>query len=103
MWYIGFQNFATIFQDSRFWESFRIPLFLLLVQVPLMIFIATLIAFSYERLQKKRWRFLSLCLLPSLHDTWDCHWYYLVLYFLRWHVSFLTSNPDLWVIPELKF
>lgn len=53
MWYIGFQNFATIFQDSRFWESFRIPLFLLLVQVPLMIFIATLIAFSYERLQKK--------------------------------------------------
>ncbi len=53
MWYIGLQNFATIFQDSRFWESFRIPLFLLLVQVPLMIFIATLIAFSYERLQKK--------------------------------------------------
>jgi len=53
MWYVGFQNFATIFQDSRFWESFRIPVFLLLVQVPLMIFIATLIAFSYERLQKK--------------------------------------------------
>lgn len=52
MWYIGFQNFATILQDSKFWESFRIPLFLLLVQVPLMIFIATLIAFSYERLEK---------------------------------------------------
>ena len=52
MWYIGFQNFATILQDSRFWEAFRIPLFLLLIQVPLMIFIATLIAFCYERLEK---------------------------------------------------
>src|SRR5690554_400944 len=61
MWYIGFQNFATIFQDPRFWESFRIPLFLLTVQVPLMLFFALIIAFFYEKMEKhggKLYRFI---------------------------------------------
>ncbi|MGB4638271.1 MAG: sugar ABC transporter permease, partial [Limnochordia bacterium] len=31
-----------------FWQSFKIPLFLLLVQVPVMLFLATMIAFLYE-------------------------------------------------------
>lgn len=52
MWYVGLQNFATILRDTRFWESFRIPLFLLTVQVPLMILLATLIAFLYEKMEK---------------------------------------------------
>ncbi|HEY8344208.1 MAG TPA: sugar ABC transporter permease [Bacillota bacterium] len=52
MWYIGLQNFVTLFQDPKFWESFRIPLFLLTVQVPLMLFLALLIAFLYEKMEK---------------------------------------------------
>lgn len=48
MWYVGFDNYKRIFADSMFWDSFKIPLFLLLVQVPLMIFLATMIAFLYE-------------------------------------------------------
>jgi|SRR5690554_3802034 len=57
MWYIGFQNFVTIFQDAKFWESFRIPLFLLTIQVPLLLFCALLVAFLYERMQKHRGAF----------------------------------------------
>ncbi len=53
MWYIGLQNYIRIFQDPRFWESFKIPLFLLLVQVPLMIFLAILLAITYERMRNK--------------------------------------------------
>ena len=48
MWYIGMENYQRIFSDPRFWESFKIPLFLLLVQVPLMLFLATIISFLYE-------------------------------------------------------
>jgi multiple sugar transport system permease protein len=57
MWYIGLQNFATIFRDPKFWESFRIPLFLLTVQVPLMLFIALFIAFLYEKMEKHGGKF----------------------------------------------
>src|SRR5690554_3471441 len=53
MWYIGLQNYIRIFQDPRFWESFKIPLFLLLVQVPLMIFLAIILAILYERMRKQ--------------------------------------------------
>lgn len=53
MWYVGFLNYRNIFTDPRFWEAFKIPLFLLLVQVPLMIFLAILIAFVYERVPRK--------------------------------------------------
>lgn len=48
MWYVGAENYTRIFSDSMFWQSFRIPLFLLLVQVPLMLFLATILAFLYE-------------------------------------------------------
>jgi len=48
MWYIGLENYARIFSDSMFWESFKVPLFLLLVQVPLMLFLATILSFLYE-------------------------------------------------------
>lgn len=53
MWYIGLQNYMRIFQDPKFWQSFKIPLFLLLVQVPLMIFIAIILAILYERMKKQ--------------------------------------------------
>lgn len=48
MWYVGLDNYKRIFADSMFWQSFKIPLFLLLVQVPVMLFLATMIAFLYE-------------------------------------------------------
>lgn len=48
MWYIGAENYQRIFSDTRFWESFKTPLFLLGVQVPLMLFLATLISLAYE-------------------------------------------------------
>jgi len=48
MWYVGLENYQRVFQDSMFWSSFKIPLFLLLVQVPVMLFLATLIALGYE-------------------------------------------------------
>lgn len=48
MWYIGFENYLRIFSDQRFWESFKVPLYLLSVQVPLMLFLATIIALLFE-------------------------------------------------------
>lgn len=53
MWYIGLQNYIRIFQDPKFWESFKIPLFLLFIQVPLMIFLAIILAILYERMRNK--------------------------------------------------
>lgn len=48
MWYVGLENYSRIFSDQMFWDSFKVPLFLLLVQVPLMLFLATIISFLYE-------------------------------------------------------
>ena len=48
MWYIGWENYSRILQDSLFWNSFKIPLFLLLVQVPLMLILALVISFMFE-------------------------------------------------------
>lgn len=52
MWFVGLENYINIFLDSRFWESFRIPVYLLTVQVPIMLIIAMIIALLYERTQK---------------------------------------------------
>lgn len=48
MWYVGLDNYSRIFSDSRFWESFRVPLYLLGIQVPLMLLLATIIALLFE-------------------------------------------------------
>jgi len=48
MWYVGFDNYLRIFKDPKFWEAFRVPLYLLTVQVPIMLFLATVIALLYE-------------------------------------------------------
>ncbi|SFL72303.1 carbohydrate ABC transporter permease [Halanaerobium salsuginis] len=52
-WYVGLDNYIRIFQDPKFWSSFKIPLFLLLIQVPLMLFIATIFAILFERMSKR--------------------------------------------------
>ena len=48
MWYVGFDNYLRIFKDPKFWEAFRVPLYLLTVQVTIMLFLATVIALLYE-------------------------------------------------------
>lgn len=48
MWYVGIDNYSRIFKDAKFWESFKIPLYLLTVQVPVMLLLATIIALIYE-------------------------------------------------------
>lgn len=48
MWYVGFDNYLRIFKDPKFWEAFKVPLYLLTVQVPIMLFLATVIALLYE-------------------------------------------------------
>ncbi|NLM38567.1 MAG: sugar ABC transporter permease [Firmicutes bacterium] len=64
MWYVGAENYTRIFSDSMFWQSFRIPLFLLLIQVPLMLFLATILAFLYETRRRDGAVFRFLYYLP---------------------------------------
>lgn len=64
MWYTGFENYTRIFSDSLFWESFKVPLFLLFVQVPLMLFLATMISFLYETRKKGGAVFRFIYYLP---------------------------------------
>src|SRR5690606_24278009 len=54
MWYVGFDNYAKVLTDPKFWESFKIPAYLLLVQVPLMIFCAILIALLLEKVEGRK-------------------------------------------------
>lgn len=54
MWFIGFENYAKILIDPKFWESFKIPIYLLLVQVPLMIFFAILVALLLEKVEDRK-------------------------------------------------
>lgn len=54
MWFVGFENYAKVLTDPQFWESFKIPIYLLLVQVPLMIFFAILVALMLEKVQDRK-------------------------------------------------
>lgn len=54
MWYVGIHNYIAILTDMRFWSAFRIPIYLLTVQVPLMLFIATFIALMYEQIKRSQ-------------------------------------------------
>lgn len=54
MWYVGFSNYQAILTDHKFWEGFKIPLYLLLVQIPLMLVLATFIGLLYERIRFSR-------------------------------------------------
>ena len=54
MWYVGFNNYSKILKDPQFWQSFKIPLYLLVIQVPLMIFFAILIALLLEKVEGRK-------------------------------------------------
>lgn len=51
MWFVGLANYISVVTDKQFWGGFGIPLFLLFVQVPFMIFIAICIALLYEQIR----------------------------------------------------
>lgn len=50
-WFIGLENFKSVFTDPLFWQGFGMPVFLLVVQVPGMIVIAIFIGLLYERIR----------------------------------------------------
>jgi multiple sugar transport system permease protein len=51
MWFVGIGNYKSVITDGEFWKSFGIPVFLLFVQIPLMIFLSTGIAMLYEHIR----------------------------------------------------
>ncbi len=51
MWFAGLSNYVSVMTDPLFWKGFVFPLFLVLVQVPLMILIAIFIGLLYEKLR----------------------------------------------------
>jgi len=64
MWYVGFDNYSRIFRDTRFWEAFKIPAFLLIVQVPLMLLLATIVSLLYETRKRDGLVYRFLYYLP---------------------------------------
>jgi multiple sugar transport system permease protein len=50
-WFVGLGNYVSVITDPLFWRGFVFPLFLVLVQVPLMILIAIFIGLLYERIR----------------------------------------------------
>ena len=64
MWYVGFENYTRIFNDPLFWESFKVPLFLLLVQVPVMLALGVMIAFMFETRKRSGAFYRLLYYLP---------------------------------------
>ncbi len=51
MWFVGLNNFKSVFKDVLFWQGFGIPAFLLFVQVPGMIVIAIFIGLLYQKVR----------------------------------------------------
>lgn len=64
MWYVGFDNYFRIFQDNKFWEAFKIPAFLLFVQVPLMLLLATIVSLMFETRKRSGSVFRFIYYLP---------------------------------------
>jgi multiple sugar transport system permease protein len=51
MWFTGLTNYVSVVTDPLFWKGFGFPVFLLLVQVPLMILFAIFIGLLYEKVR----------------------------------------------------
>jgi multiple sugar transport system permease protein len=52
MWFTGLGNYVSVVTDPLFWKGFVFPLFLVLVQVPLMILLAIFIGLLYEKVRR---------------------------------------------------
>jgi multiple sugar transport system permease protein len=65
--FVGLQNFLTILtQDARFWSSFRVTGFLMVVGVALQLTLGTGIALLLDRLTRWRSPMVSLFLIPVM-------------------------------------
>lgn len=53
-WWVGLGNYQQVLGDARFWQGFKIPAFLLFVQVPLMLALGVVFALVYERVRTSR-------------------------------------------------
>jgi len=51
MWFVGLGNYKSVLTDPQFWGSFGIPVFLLVIQVPLLILCGIFIALLYEQIK----------------------------------------------------
>ena len=54
MWYVGLGNYMSALTDPQFWDGFKIPIFLLLVQVPFMLLLGIFIGLLYEHARYSR-------------------------------------------------
>jgi len=51
LWFVGLGNYKSVLTDPQFWGSFGIPVFLLVIQVPLLILCGIFIALLYEQIK----------------------------------------------------
>ena len=65
--YVGLRNFIDIFQDSRFWQSFRFTGLYMLVVVPMQLIVGFSMAMMLDQVSKfTRGIYLSIFLLPFI-------------------------------------
>lgn len=68
--WVGLENYKLVVTDPAFWTSLLNDAFILLVQVPVMLFIATLLAVALNsRFLKLKWLFRLLIFFPVLVDA----------------------------------
>ncbi|ACV58245.1 carbohydrate ABC transporter permease [Alicyclobacillus acidocaldarius] len=68
--WVGIQNYRLVITDPAFWTSLLNDAFILLIQVPFMLFIATLLAVALNaRFLKLKWLFRLLIFFPVLVDA----------------------------------
>ncbi len=60
MWFVGLYNYITVLEDPSFWGGFGLPIFILLVQVPIMLCIAVILSLILDSGRLK---------YPSLYRT----------------------------------
>lgn len=68
--WVGLQNYVSILTDPIFWGSLLNDAFVLLIQVPIMLFIATVMAVAlHSNNLRLKWVFRLAIFLPVLVDT----------------------------------
>ncbi|MCL6443070.1 MAG: sugar ABC transporter permease [Alicyclobacillus sp.] len=67
--WVGLQNYASVLTDPNFWGSLGNDAFVLLIQVPVMLFIATVLAVALNvKHLRLKWLFRLAVFLPVLVD-----------------------------------
>ncbi|WP_231862931.1 carbohydrate ABC transporter permease, partial [Alicyclobacillus mali (ex Roth et al. 2021)] len=93
--WVGIQNYRLVITDPAFWTSLLNDAFILLIQVPVMLFIATLLAVVLNaRFLKLKWLFRLLIFFPVLVDAVT----YTIAFQLIFNPSFGMMNYLLHVV-----